>query len=147
MALDATRLSLDVSLAFSVTGSTGGHGRVRQVSVCLLISLAIGTGNCFYVSMPAEPLDSSTEHPRTPPSPSQCHSLPAWPTEPPQHRGVTGGQRSSLVLRDVGVIFHTIEQLTVKLHRLKVRGVALGRKPSIQYPGQFPERESDRCLR
>lgn len=76
-------------------------------------------GNCFYVSMPAEPLDSSTEPPGTPPSPSQCHSLPAWPTEPPQHRGVTGGQRSSLVLRDMGVIFHTIEQLTVKLHRLK----------------------------
>lgn len=76
-------------------------------------------GNCFYVSMPAEPLDSSTEPPGTPPSLSQCHSLPAWPTEPPQHRGVTGGQRSSLVLRDMGVIFHTIEQLTVKLHRLK----------------------------
>ncbi|XP_029330720.1 rho guanine nucleotide exchange factor 11 isoform X10 [Mus caroli] len=80
---------------------------------------AQATGNCFYVSMPAEPLDSSTEPPGTPPSPSQCHSLPAWPTEPPQHRGVTGGQRSSLVLRDMGVIFHTIEQLTVKLHRLK----------------------------
>ncbi|XP_006501334.1 rho guanine nucleotide exchange factor 11 isoform X12 [Mus musculus] len=80
---------------------------------------AQATGNCFYVSMPAEPLDSSTEPPGTPPSLSQCHSLPAWPTEPPQHRGVTGGQRSSLVLRDMGVIFHTIEQLTVKLHRLK----------------------------
>ncbi|XP_029393613.1 rho guanine nucleotide exchange factor 11 isoform X13 [Mus pahari] len=80
---------------------------------------AQATGNCFYVSMPAEPLDSSTEPPGTPPSPSQCHSLPAWPAEPPQHRGVTGGQRSSLVLRDMGVIFHTIEQLTVKLHRLK----------------------------
>ncbi|XP_052036151.1 rho guanine nucleotide exchange factor 11 isoform X4 [Apodemus sylvaticus] len=80
---------------------------------------AQATGNCFYVSMPAEPLDSSTEPTETPPSPSQCHSLPAWPTEPPHHRGVTGGQGSSLVLRDMGVIFHTIEQLTIKLLRLK----------------------------
>ncbi|XP_031230140.1 rho guanine nucleotide exchange factor 11 isoform X4 [Mastomys coucha] len=80
---------------------------------------AQATGNCFYVSMPAEPLDSSTEPPGTPSSPSQCPSLPAWPTEPPHHRGITGGQRSSPVLRDMSVIFHTIEQLTIKLHRLK----------------------------
>lgn len=76
-------------------------------------------GNCFYVSMPAGPLDSSTEPTGTPPSPSQCHSLPAWPTEPQHYRGVRGGQCSSLVRRDVDVIFHTIEQLTIKLHRLK----------------------------
>lgn len=76
-------------------------------------------GNCFYVSMPAGPLDSSTEPTGTPPSPSQCHSLPAWPTEPQPYRGVRGGQCSSLVRRDVDVIFHTIEQLTIKLHRLK----------------------------
>uniref|UniRef100_A0A0G2JZC6 Rho guanine nucleotide exchange factor 11 n=1 Tax=Rattus norvegicus TaxID=10116 RepID=A0A0G2JZC6_RAT len=80
---------------------------------------AQATGNCFYVSMPAGPLDSSTEPTGTPPSPSQCHSLPAWPTEPQPYRGVRGGQCSSLVRRDVDVIFHTIEQLTIKLHRLK----------------------------
>ncbi|XP_028609172.1 rho guanine nucleotide exchange factor 11 isoform X3 [Grammomys surdaster] len=85
---------------------------------------AQATGNCFYVSMPAGPLDSSTEPTGTPPSPSQCHHLPTWPAEPQHHRGVIGGQcsghsPSSLVLRDVGVVFHTIEQLTIKLHRLK----------------------------
>lgn len=76
-------------------------------------------GNCFYVSMPAGPLHSSTEPTGTPPSPSQCHSLPAWPTEPQHYRGGRGGQCSSLVRRDVDVIFRTIEQLTSKLHRLK----------------------------
>lgn len=80
---------------------------------------AQATGNCFYVSMPAGPLDSSTEPTGTPPSPSQCHSLPAWPTEPQHYRGGRGGQCSSLVRRDVDVIFRTIEQLTSKLHRLK----------------------------
>ncbi|XP_076430484.1 rho guanine nucleotide exchange factor 11 isoform X10 [Peromyscus maniculatus bairdii] len=76
---------------------------------------AQATGNCFYVSMPAGPLDSSTEPTGTPLSPSQ-----------PQHqrRGVGNQMGSSssphsLVPRDVGVIFHTIEQLTIKLHRLK----------------------------
>ncbi|XP_059269592.1 rho guanine nucleotide exchange factor 11 isoform X7 [Mustela nigripes] len=70
-------------------------------------------GNCFYVSMPAGPPDSSTE-------PSQPDSLPAW-----QPWGSRGGRRRpshsapSLALRDVGSIFHTIEQLTVKLNRLK----------------------------
>lgn len=80
---------------------------------------AQATGNCFYVSMPAGPLHSSTEPTGTPPSPSQCHSLPAWPTEPQHYRGGRGGQCSSLVRRDVDVIFRTIEQLTSKLHRLK----------------------------
>lgn len=70
-------------------------------------------GNCFYVSMLAGPPDSSTE-------PSQPDSLPAW-----QPWGSRGGRRRpshsapSLALRDVGSIFHTIEQLTVKLNRLK----------------------------
>ena len=69
--------------------------------------------NCFYVSMLAGPLDSSTE-------PSQSESLPDW-----QLWGPSGGHRCprhslpSLALRDVGNIFHTIEQLTVKLSRLK----------------------------
>ena len=63
--------------------------------------------------MLARPLDSSTE-------PSQSESLPDW-----QLWGPSGGHRwprhslPSLALRDVGNIFHTIEQLTVKLSRLK----------------------------
>ncbi|XP_060234531.1 rho guanine nucleotide exchange factor 11 isoform X5 [Meriones unguiculatus] len=81
---------------------------------------AQATGNCFYVSMPAVPLDSNTEPTGIPQSPSQPHSPPTWPAEPQHQRGGIGNQTcSSLVLRDVGVIFHTIEQLTVKLHRLK----------------------------
>lgn len=74
---------------------------------------AEAAGNCFYVSMLAGPPDSSTE-------PSQPDSLPAW-----QPWGSRGGRRRpshsapSLALRDVGSIFHTIEQLTVKLNRLK----------------------------
>ncbi|MEJ1277695.1 Rho guanine nucleotide exchange factor (GEF) 11 [Cricetulus griseus] len=86
---------------------------------------AQATGNCFYVSMPAGPLDSNTEPTGTPLSPSQPHSLPTWPTEPRYQRGGIEDQICStcsppnLVLRDVGIIFHTIEQLTIKLHRLK----------------------------
>ncbi|XP_035974146.2 rho guanine nucleotide exchange factor 11 isoform X9 [Halichoerus grypus] len=74
---------------------------------------AEAAGNCFYVSMPAGPPDSSTE-------PSQPDGLPPW-----QLRGGIGGRRRpsrsppSLALRDVGSIFRTIEQLTVKLNRLK----------------------------
>ncbi|XP_040608466.1 rho guanine nucleotide exchange factor 11 isoform X4 [Mesocricetus auratus] len=86
---------------------------------------AQATGNCFYVSMPAGPLDSNTEPTGTPLSPAQPHSLPTWPTEPQyQREGIEDQIGSSCsppnpVLRDVGVIFHTIEQLTIKLHRLK----------------------------
>ncbi|KAL1777951.1 rho guanine nucleotide exchange factor 11 isoform X8 [Sigmodon hispidus] len=82
-------------------------------------------GNCFYVSMPAGPLDSNTEPTGTPLSPSHPHSLPTWPTEPQHQRESIRDQICSscshpnLVLKDVGVIFHTIEQLTIKLHRLK----------------------------
>ncbi|XP_051054960.1 rho guanine nucleotide exchange factor 11 isoform X4 [Phodopus roborovskii] len=86
---------------------------------------AQATGNCFYVSMPAGPVDSNTEPAGTPLSPSQTHSLPTWPAEPRYQRGGIEDQicpscsPPNLVLRDVGMIFHTIEQLTVKLHRLK----------------------------
>ncbi|XP_077757294.1 rho guanine nucleotide exchange factor 11 isoform X5 [Canis aureus] len=82
---------------------------------------AKAAGNCFYVSMPAGPPDSTTE-------PSQPNSLPVWQTEPEpqaQLQGGSGGCRRpsrsppSMALRDVGNIFHTIEQLTVKLNRLK----------------------------
>ncbi|XP_019518096.1 PREDICTED: rho guanine nucleotide exchange factor 11 isoform X6 [Hipposideros armiger] len=76
-------------------------------------------GNYFYVSMPAGPLDSSSD-------PSQSDSPPAWPTgSGPQLRRGSGDRRRpshaapSLALRDVGIIFHTIQQLTLKLHRLK----------------------------
>ncbi|XP_063106411.1 rho guanine nucleotide exchange factor 11 isoform X5 [Cavia porcellus] len=70
------------------------------------------TGNCFYVSMPAGPVDSSTD-------PSGIA------TSHPQPQAGNGDQRlsshssSGLALRDVGMIFRTIEQLTLKLNRLK----------------------------
>ncbi|XP_019518099.1 PREDICTED: rho guanine nucleotide exchange factor 11 isoform X8 [Hipposideros armiger] len=80
---------------------------------------AKAAGNYFYVSMPAGPLDSSSD-------PSQSDSPPAWPTgSGPQLRRGSGDRRRpshaapSLALRDVGIIFHTIQQLTLKLHRLK----------------------------
>ncbi|XP_070252486.1 rho guanine nucleotide exchange factor 11 isoform X2 [Myotis yumanensis] len=78
---------------------------------------AKATGNCFYVSMPAGPPDSSTDL-------SQPNGLPAWRTEP-QPRGGNGEPRRpscsppSLAVKDVSVIFQTIEQLTLKLNRLK----------------------------
>ncbi|XP_058395481.1 rho guanine nucleotide exchange factor 11 isoform X1 [Diceros bicornis minor] len=87
---------------------------------------AKATGNCFYVSMPAGPLDSSTDPSGAPTNHSQPDSLPAWQAEPPpQLPGSNGDQRRpgrsppSLALRDVGMIFCTIEQLTLKLNRLK----------------------------
>ncbi|XP_006861801.1 PREDICTED: rho guanine nucleotide exchange factor 11 [Chrysochloris asiatica] len=87
---------------------------------------AEAAGNCFYVSMPAGPQDSSTDLSGVPTSPSQPDSLPTWQTEPrPRLRGGSEDQRRpsrsspSLALRDVGMIFRTIEQLTLKLNRLK----------------------------
>ncbi|XP_048213912.1 rho guanine nucleotide exchange factor 11 isoform X3 [Perognathus longimembris pacificus] len=84
------------------------------------------TGNCFYVSMPAEPLDSSTDPTGAPTGPRQPDSLPTWHTEPPpQLRDDSRDQRHpscsppNLALRDMGMIFRTIEQLTLKLNRLK----------------------------
>ncbi|XP_021105025.1 rho guanine nucleotide exchange factor 11 isoform X7 [Heterocephalus glaber] len=69
-------------------------------------------GNCFYVSMPAGPVDSST-------NPSGAR------TGHPQPQAGSGDPRlpshssPGLALRDVGMIFRTIEQLTLKLNRLK----------------------------
>uniref|UniRef100_A0A8C3WS24 Rho guanine nucleotide exchange factor 11 n=1 Tax=Catagonus wagneri TaxID=51154 RepID=A0A8C3WS24_9CETA len=87
---------------------------------------AEAAGNCFYVSMPAGPPDSSTDSSGARRSPSQPDGLPAWHTEPwTPPRGGAGDQRHpghsppSLALRDVGMIFRTIEQLTLKLNRLK----------------------------
>ncbi|KAM9245309.1 rho guanine nucleotide exchange factor 11 [Dugong dugon] len=90
---------------------------------------AKAAGNCFYVSMPAGPLDSSTDASGALASPAQPDSLPTRQTEPqtqlPQLQGGNGDQRRpsrsppNLALRDVGMIFRTIEQLTFKLNRLK----------------------------
>ncbi|XP_031291896.1 rho guanine nucleotide exchange factor 11 isoform X7 [Camelus dromedarius] len=97
----------------SSTETTGSYKVVRK-------------GNCFYVSMPAGPPDSSTDPSGAHTSPSQPDGLPAWHTEPrPLLQGGSGGHRCpgrsppSLALRDVGTIFRTIEQLTLKLNRLK----------------------------
>ncbi|XP_045154338.1 rho guanine nucleotide exchange factor 11 isoform X2 [Echinops telfairi] len=87
---------------------------------------AKAAGNCFYVSMPAGPQDSTTDPSGAPTSPSQPDCHPAWkPGRPPPLRDGSGAQRCpshfppSLALRDVGTIFRTIEQLTLKLNRLK----------------------------
>ncbi|XP_077012641.1 rho guanine nucleotide exchange factor 11 isoform X4 [Tamandua tetradactyla] len=87
---------------------------------------AKATGNCFYVSMPAGSVDSSTDLSGVPTSPSQPDSPPAWRTEPraqlPGGIGDPGRPRRpapSPGLRDMGLVFRTIEQLTLKLHRLK----------------------------
>ncbi|KAF4021210.1 hypothetical protein G4228_013785 [Cervus hanglu yarkandensis] len=97
----------------SSTEGTGSYKVVRK-------------GNCFYVSMPAGPPDSSTDPSGAHVSPSQPDGLPAWQTEPqPPLQGGHGDQKRpgrsppSLALRDVGMIFRTIEQLTLKLNRLK----------------------------
>lgn len=85
---------------------------------------AKATGNCFYVSMPAGPLDPSTDPSGAPTDLSQPDGLPAWRTEP-QPRGGSGEPRRpncsppSLAIKDMGIIFQTIEQLTLKLNRLK----------------------------
>lgn len=97
----------------------------------------MGTGNCFYVSMPTGPLDSSTDSARACTDLSQPETLPAWQTEPrSQLQGDSGDQRHpgcsspSLALRDVGLIFRTIEQLTLKLNKLKVRETGLSPRGS-----------------
>lgn len=80
------------------------------------------------MSMPAGPLDSSTDPSGARVGPSQPDGLPAWQPAPrPALREGNEDQRRlgrsppSLALRDMGMIFRTIEQLTVKLNRLKVR--------------------------
>ncbi|XP_054419070.1 rho guanine nucleotide exchange factor 11 isoform X3 [Pteronotus mesoamericanus] len=87
---------------------------------------AKSSGNCFYVSMPAGPVDSSTDSLGAPTDLAQPETLPAWQTEPrPQLQENSEDQRHpsrsppNLALRDMGIIFRTIEQLTLKLNRLK----------------------------
>ncbi|XP_043857116.1 rho guanine nucleotide exchange factor 11 isoform X6 [Dromiciops gliroides] len=81
-------------------------------------------GNCFYVSMPTGPPESNTDPSDVARSFSQQdapHTSPAEPEHQRSSRDVRRGQctASSLALRDVGMIFRTIEQLTLKLNRLK----------------------------
>lgn len=116
-------------------GSKDGFG---FLSLPPELFVLLGTGNCFYVSMPAGPPDSSTDSLGARRSPSQPDGLPAWQTEPrPPPRGGSGDQRHpghsppSLALRDVGMIFRTIEQLTLKLNRLKVSGLGPWRPQAI----------------
>ncbi|XP_023569430.1 rho guanine nucleotide exchange factor 11 isoform X3 [Octodon degus] len=70
------------------------------------------TGNCFYVSMPAGPVDSSTDPSGAPTSHSQAQVGSG-------DQRLAGYSSPGLALRDVGMIFRTIEQLTLKLNRLK----------------------------
>lgn len=74
----------------------------------LLPSLA---GNCFYVSMPAGPPD-----PAPPPGPPQAIQA----EEPPRPSTAECPPDPPGPLHDVDLIFRTIEQLTLKLNRLKV---------------------------
>ncbi|XP_064354932.1 rho guanine nucleotide exchange factor 11 isoform X4 [Dromaius novaehollandiae] len=82
-------------------------------------------GNYFYVSMPAGPPESCTEPPAPAPPPGPgtprgsqqrggeepaCPSATEGPPEPPPPSGT---------VHDVDLIFRTIEQLTLKLNRLK----------------------------
>lgn len=99
-------------------------------------------GNYFYVAMPAEPLDSSTDDELVAPLVSTCQTdrteSQAGPStlsaqtiscinvsEPrPQFRSTEVAPSAespapSLVIRDVDMIFKTIEQLTLKLNMLK----------------------------
>ncbi|EMP31344.1 Rho guanine nucleotide exchange factor 11 [Chelonia mydas] len=79
-------------------------------------------GNYFYVSMPSGPAESSTE----PPAPTPPASLAEQPPSPDQDSTPGPGSLDgapppapSLVIQDVDMIFRTIEQLTLKLTRLK----------------------------
>uniref|UniRef100_A0A8D0G2Y5 Rho guanine nucleotide exchange factor 11 n=1 Tax=Sphenodon punctatus TaxID=8508 RepID=A0A8D0G2Y5_SPHPU len=98
-------------------------------------------GNYFYVSMPAGPVETSTDD-RSPapvesansthqPRSSPCTAVPTMLSaqrhdreSPPRSASLDGPPpselpASSLVIRDVDIIFRTIEQLTMKLNRLK----------------------------
>ncbi|XP_063213383.1 rho guanine nucleotide exchange factor 11 isoform X5 [Chroicocephalus ridibundus] len=73
-------------------------------------------GNYFYVSMPTAP-----PQPAGPPHPAPPPSAP-WgsPQEaPPRPSPTEGSPDPPAPLRDVDLIFRTIEQLTLKLNRLK----------------------------
>ncbi|XP_074079269.1 rho guanine nucleotide exchange factor 11-like isoform X5 [Macrotis lagotis] len=104
-------LDRDLSEEPLPTEAVGGYKVVRK-------------GNCFYVSMPTGPPESNTDPSDIARSFSQQDAPHTSPAEP-EHLGDSGEERrgqctaSSLALRDVGMIFRTIEQLTLKLNRLK----------------------------
>ncbi|XP_075580741.1 rho guanine nucleotide exchange factor 11 [Pelecanus crispus] len=72
-------------------------------------------GNYFYVSMPTGLPQPAAPHPAPPPSPPRG-SPPEAPTRPSP---AEGSPDPPAPLRDVDLIFRTIEQLTLKLNRLK----------------------------
>uniref|UniRef100_A0A8C0IY08 Rho guanine nucleotide exchange factor 11 n=1 Tax=Chelonoidis abingdonii TaxID=106734 RepID=A0A8C0IY08_CHEAB len=74
-------------------------------------------GNYFYISMPAGPAESSTEPPAPKPPASPVEQPPSLPC--PALGSQQHDQDSTLVIQDVDMIFQTIEQLTLKLTRLK----------------------------
>uniref|UniRef100_A0A8C0QJN2 Rho guanine nucleotide exchange factor 11 n=1 Tax=Chelonoidis abingdonii TaxID=106734 RepID=A0A8C0QJN2_CHEAB len=120
-------------------GPPGGSSSLLQGLVPAVAPgpFSAGFGNYFYISMPAGPAESSTEPPapKPPASPvEQPPSLPCPALGSQQHdQDSTLGPGSldgapppeppapSLVIQDVDMIFQTIEQLTLKLTRLKVR--------------------------
>ncbi|XP_074785323.1 rho guanine nucleotide exchange factor 11 isoform X7 [Athene noctua] len=72
-------------------------------------------GNYFYVSMPAGPPQPTATAPAPPPSPPR-----GFPQEAPARPSpAEGSPDPPAPLRDVDLIFRTIEQLTLKLNRLK----------------------------
>uniref|UniRef100_A0A8B9S0R7 Rho guanine nucleotide exchange factor 11 n=1 Tax=Accipiter nisus TaxID=211598 RepID=A0A8B9S0R7_9AVES len=86
----------------------------KQVPATLTL-LIPSSGNYFYVSMPAEPPQALDPDPMPPPSPPR-----GSPQEAPTHPSPTDGSLDPPApLRDVDLIFRTIEQLTLKLNRLK----------------------------
>uniref|UniRef100_A0A8B9NID2 Rho guanine nucleotide exchange factor 11 n=1 Tax=Accipiter nisus TaxID=211598 RepID=A0A8B9NID2_9AVES len=92
--------------------SGGGGGQQVPATLTLLIP---SSGNYFYVSMPAEPPQALDPDPMPPPSPPR-----GSPQEAPTHPSPTDGSLDPPApLRDVDLIFRTIEQLTLKLNRLK----------------------------
>ncbi|XP_062453738.1 rho guanine nucleotide exchange factor 11 isoform X2 [Rhea pennata] len=87
-------------------------------------------GNYFYVSMPAGPPESCTEPEAPSQPPSAGAASPGAPRGSQQHECEEPACRSaaegppepptpSSTVRDVDLIFRTIEQLTLKLNRLK----------------------------
>lgn len=98
------------------TPGGGVHQRPPKQVPATLTLLIPSSGNYFYVSMPTEPPQTLDPDPIPPPSPPR-----GSPQEAPTHPSPTEGSLDPPApLRDVDLIFRTIEQLTLKLNRLKV---------------------------
>uniref|UniRef100_A0A674K9S7 Rho guanine nucleotide exchange factor 11 n=1 Tax=Terrapene triunguis TaxID=2587831 RepID=A0A674K9S7_9SAUR len=124
-------------------------------------------GNYFYVSMPAGPAESSTEPPAPKPPASPVEQSPSAPrlTLGSQQHDQDSTPGPGSLDGDVDMIFRTIEQLTLKLTRLKDMEMAhrellrsLGRGSSAEttpvgvttlemgrWPECPPSPASDRC--